>query len=320
MKRLTIYITIGLLLLAALAGCKAGGTGANTNEGRAFATITDDNGRLVTIPTKPARIVVLSPTYLELLYSVGGSAVGRSTSRVGSIPEQALKLPEVGFAYNVNVEKLLALQPDLVIAVQGVNEKLLPVLESSKVPVLMLRLKSIEDLKAKTQMLGDIAGNPAQAAALVSKLESNIQSIKKHLPDKPKKIAILHASAKSVTLELENSLTGSAASELRLINIASGSNPLEGDPDAAPYSLEKLVEADPDIVFFTLMGNPAELEQRMRQDISGNPAWASVRAIRENKYYFLPPSLFLVHPALRYDQAVEYLARLVYPEVFTHGK
>ncbi|MPN58193.1 hypothetical protein SDC9_205894 [bioreactor metagenome] len=128
----------------------------------------------------------------------------------------------------------------------------------------------------------------------------------------------MHATAKSVTVELDNSITGSIAKQLRLTNIASGSKALESDPDATPYSLEKLVEADPDKIFVVTMGYGPEVENRIKGDVESNPAWAALSAVQNKQVYLLPEELFLLNPGLRYPEAVEHMAKLVYPEVFGH--
>lgn len=59
-----------------------------------------------------------------------------------------------------------------------------------------------------------------------------------------------------------------------------------------PYSLEKLVESDPDIIFVVTMGNAAEIETTMRDDVESNPAWSTLRAVRDKKLMFLGQRVF----------------------------
>lgn len=84
-----------------------------------------------------------------------------------------------------------------------------------------------------------------------------------------------------------------------------------------PYSLEKLVAADPDMVLVVTMGsNLEDVEKRLRKDVQSNPAWASLRAVKEGRVAFLPSELFQLNPGLKYPAAFEYLAKTVYPEVY----
>ena len=80
------------------------------------------------------------------------------------------------------------------------------------------------------------------------------------------------------------------------------------------------MKSDPELIFITSMGTDAAIENRLRSDVQSNPAWNSLQAVRENKIIFLPEQLFLINPGLQYPKAVEYMAKTVYPEVFTNAK
>jgi iron complex transport system substrate-binding protein len=320
LKGKRLIITLWLLFCMALpaTGClpAAKRTAPQGTTGRVYLAVRDDAGRTVILKEKPVRIVPLSASFLELLYAVDGAAVGRSSTRqayLANVPEEVTALPDVGFVYNINTEKLLSLKPDLVIGHQGINDNLVPILESSGVPVLLVKIRTFEDVKAKLRLFGAIAGTPAKAGQLAGELDGRIKAIVGKMPAKTVKVAILHATARSVTVELENSLAGSVAKILGLRNVAAGSKPLEGNPDATPYSLETLAEKDPDMIFITTMGESRELGKRLQSDVESNPAWRSLRAVKEGRVHLLPNELFLVNPVLRFDDAVRYMAKLVYP-------
>lgn len=322
MKISACFKIIGILLMALtlLTGCGLPSKQAATENTSpaAYLTIRDDAGRSVVLKNKPEKIVVLAPSFLELLYAVDGQASGRpsSNSKAAALPQQAQAVPEVGLVYNINIEKVVALQPDLVIALQGTHDKLVPVLAGSNIPVIVLRYKTYDDVFAKLALFGDIAGTKDKARALSAGMKDKLKEITDKLPDKTTKVAILHATAKSVSLELENSIAGNTAKLLRLQNVAAGSKPIDTGGDATPYSLEKLVESDPDIIFVVTMGNAAEIEKTMRTDVESNPAWSTLRAVREKQLLFLPADLFLLNPGLRMPDAAAYMARLVYPEIY----
>ncbi|CUH94648.1 hypothetical protein P22_0714 [Propionispora sp. 2/2-37] len=316
-RRLVLFVII--TLIAILPGCanKPSQSG-DTTAGTEYMSITDDGGRTVKLEHKPARTVVLSPSFLDILYTVDGTAVGRPSTKNLDVPAAARQVAEVGYVYNINMEKVVALGPDLVIAFQGMHEKLVPLLESNHIPVILVKLKTYQDVLDKVRLFSAIAGTKDKGEQIARQLEAEVRATTDKIPDKPVKVAILHATAKSVTVELENSIAGNVAKILKLSNIAEGSLPLEGDPDNTPFSLEKLVESDPDIIFVTTMGKDPEIEKRMQTDVKSNPAWAGVKAVRNQKVYYLPQDLFLLNPGLKYPEAVEYMASIAYPEVFGH--
>lgn len=314
--RISSYIAVCVLLVGLLTGC----TGQQPRSDVKAGSLTDDAGRVIALAGRPEKVVVLSPSALDLWYAVGGTSVGRPSSKAGDIPKAAESVPEVGFTYNINIEKVTALQPDLVIGIQGMHEKLLPALESSKIPVVLTRIKTYDDVKAKIQLFSRIAGHEDKGTELIQTLDSRLQTTLAKVPDQRVKVAILHASAKSITLDLDNSIAGHIAGMLKLTNIAAGSMPLEADPDAAPFSLEKMVAEDPDIIFIVTMGQSADIKNRLKGDVENNPAWPSLSAVKKQQVYYLPQELFLLQPGLKYPEAVQYMAKLAYPEVFCDGQ
>lgn len=287
---------------------------ARTESPAAYLTLTDDAGRVVVLLKQPERIVPLSASFVDLLYAVGGKAVGKPSATTGSLPSAAQALPSVGHVANINAEQLLRLSPDLVIGFQGMHEKLIPILESSNIPFMIIRLRTYDDVQDKIKLFGDLSGTQQQAASVAESMRSRIKSITDQAPQTGKSVAILHATANGVTVQLDKSIAGNIARMLRLNNIASGST--AAVMDAAPYSMEKLVEGDPDIVLITYMGNMADIEKRLWSDVKSNPAWNGLRAVKNEQVFFLPMELFLLNPGIRFDAAVSYMAKLVYPEIF----
>ena len=105
------------LCLTVFSGC--GPNAENTkpaSDDKAFLTITDDTGRTVVLPEKPERVVSLATSYLNMIDAVGGKIVGRASSKIGEMPETMKNVPEVGFVYNINMESLIGLKPDLVLS------------------------------------------------------------------------------------------------------------------------------------------------------------------------------------------------------------
>ena len=141
------------------------------------------------------------------------------------------------------------------------------------------------------------------------------------LPKDGKRIVIMHATPSNVTVELENQHCRHALPKCwGFQNVAVGATPIKGKPEKTPYSMEALVEKNPEIIFITFMGDSEEIENRLRADVKSNPAWASLEAVRNNKVYLLPERLFLLNPGLHYPDAVKYMAKTVYPEVFKDDK
>lgn len=302
----------------ALAGCGGGEKKQAVDTSKAYLSLKDAAGRQVVLAQKPERIVSLSPSYLGMIEAVGGKIVGRATSKVGTIPESMKNVPEIGFVFNINMESLVALRPDLVLAGRNQHEKFVPLLESNKINVIEFDAKTYDEVKATVKTLGDVYGNPEKAKAENALLDKEIEGIKAKLPKEKKRIVIMHATASSVTVEGSRSIAGCVSDILGFENVAAAA--LKGKSDKTPYSMESLVGQNPDLIFITSMGKAEEIENRLRKDFKKNPAWNSLAAVQQGKVYVLPERLFLINPGLRYPEAVKYMAKQVYPEVFKDGK
>jgi len=286
-----------------------------TNTQGVYLTVTDDNGRQVSLPKQPERIVALSASFLEPLQAVDAKLVGRPSSKTG-VPESAQPLEEVGPVYQINIEKVIALQPDLVIAYKGMNDKFVQTLESNNIPVIVVDMKTYEAVKDKVRLFAKITGAIAKGESLVKSMDDKIASVQAKLPSDKKRVAILHSTAQNVTVQLDGSIAGSVAKMIGFDNVASGSKALEKEPDATPYSLETLVKENPDIIFVTSMGEMKTIKKSMLDNVENNPAWHTLPAVQNKQLYFLPQNLFLLNPGIHYPEAVEKMAQIVYPEVF----
>ena len=301
-----------VLLIAATLALTACGLPVADEERGSYASITDDNGRTVLFDKKPERIVVTSASFLEPLYAVGGSVVGRPESKT-KVPPEAKDVPRIGRVYQIDAEKILELKPDLVILNKGMNEKLVDTLNANYIKTLVLDMKSYEDVKREIGIFAALTGEKEKGEALVQKMDADINAVRTSIPQEKKRVAIIHSTGQGLSVQLDGSIAGSIANMLGWENTASGMTALDKNPDAAPYSMETLVAQNPDIIFVTSMGEEAEIRASMEAMFAESPAWQSVAAIRDGRVYYLPQEMFLFSPGIEYPEAVKYMARLVYP-------
>ena len=316
MKKFGLCLLVLCLFL--LAGCGPQGTSQEKASGENYAVITDDRGKSVTLPQKPQRVVVLSTSLLNFADALDGSLVGRAAikSEDAALPEKYKDVPDVGPVYRVSLEKVTALEPDVVIGSTDHHEKLAAQLEDSGIPVILLRTKTYDDVKHNLDVMGRVYGKEEQAKAVDEKLDTEIKAITDAVPKQGLRIAIIHATPSAVSLELPTSIAGGIADLLHLQNIAAA--PAGSENNRIPYSMESLVEANPDVIFLTSMGSSDKIEKRIKGDIESNRAWASLKAVQSGRFYILPERYFLLNPGLDYPKAVGYMANLVYPGVVPH--
>ena len=312
-KFLSAILIAGLLLTGC--GTEKNPPPVEMEQTQVFATIDDDAGRKVILQQKPTRIVVTSAGFLEPLHAVGGVIVGRPDSK-NKMPGWAKDLSSVGAVYQIDVERLLACAPDLVIVNKGMNEKLLPVLEENKIPALVVELKTYDDVKRGLKNFSAMSGDIQAGEKIIADMDAAIKAIVERVPKEKLRVAILHSTAQGLTVQLDGSIAGSIAKMFGWENVASGMTSLEKNPDAAPYSMETLAEQNPEIIFVTSMGDIDEIKSNMTKAIAENAAWQTIGAVKNNQLYFLPQDLFLLSPGLRYPDAVKTMAQLIYPDKF----
>ena len=313
-KKKILAAILCIVFILVMAGCGSQ-QAANNTSAQMFAKVQDDLGREVTLEKKPERIVVTSASFLEPLHEVGGEVVGRPDSRT-KMPDYAKDKASVGKVYQIDVEKVLSCEPDLVIINKGMNEKLVDTLETSGIKTLVVDMKSYADVKREVALFAQLTGEKEKGEALISSMEKKIQAVKEKIPQDKRRVSIIHSTNQGLTVQLSGSIAGSIAEMLGWENVAGDMTPLEKDPDSAPYSLETMVEKNPELLFVTSMGKLEEIKASMDATMAENPAWQSVEAVRQGKVYYLPQDLFLLSPGIHYPEAVELMAKLVYPDKF----
>ncbi|HHY20765.1 MAG TPA: ABC transporter substrate-binding protein [Bacilli bacterium] len=279
--------------------------------------ILDDLNREVTFEKQPERVAVLSHALVNLYYDVGGEAVARMNESTNHIPirEKAKDLEEVGPVYNINVEKLVSVKPDLVIGEIKTHERFINILEENNIPVILFNMDTYDDVIKTTKILSQITEEEDIGAKSTEELQQKIDAIISKMPNETKKVAILYVTAKDVTLETEKTIAGDVVKRLGLKNIIEDVN-LPETMNRAPFSMEEIVERDPDFLFIVTMGQKDKNDAQIEKTLNSNPAWQSLRAVKENKVVELPQHLFLTNPGLNLDEAYQYIVDNVYPEGF----
>lgn len=297
----------------------AASTQETSTQNEEFLSFTDDADREVTLQAQPQKIVVLSPQLLDLLYAVDGTAIAKATSTGGTIPEKAKAIEDVGGMTTVNTEKLLSLKPDLVIGSTSFHRDLVNVLEASDIPFALFTLSTYNDLQEKALLFGKLAGTEPQATAALDNLEEQIGDLTGKVPaDQRPTFIMLNVTPSSISVQRQNTVGIEVAEMLHMENVAAVLEASQKSPSTAPFSLEKIVELDPDYVFVLIHGAKEDGEKKVQSDLAAQPAWASLRAVKEQRMAILPSDLLLSNPGFRLNESVEYMAKLVYPDVYSN--
>lgn len=268
-------------------------------------TVTDDTGAVFALGAPPRRIVSLAPNITEILFALGlgGRVVG--VTRYCDFPPETRAKEKIGGYIDPSVEKICALDPDLVIAFRGNPWEVLNRLKTLKVPVFILdigeRLAAVPETIAK---IGRVTRREDQARALLATLAEK---------DRAAQAALARTSGRPrvfLNLAGRDLMTCGRASYLHdLIERAGGTNVAASVPKTwSAYSREQLIRDDPDAVII-LAPSKADFDSA-RAWFVALPGLDTLQAVRSGRVLFLDEnSASRVGPRL-YDAFAELVRML----------
>lgn len=285
------------------------------NEGN--VVFTDTSGEEVIIKKNLERVVALQNSLMEIWDQAGGTVVGRVEESTDKIVENAMSAEVVGGVGSPSLEKILSLQPDLVIVSSSytAQREMIPTLTQNNIQVIALDNDLLEDYYKTVRLFTAITGREDLYENHVNNIQKKVDEIVSKAPsDKEYTAIIMFATAKSITVRDSNTMVGEM---LKNLNVANISDSNDSGADTKTYSMEKIIQEDPDFIFVQTMGSDLDkITERLKSDALDNPAWASLTAVKEDRYIVLPKDLYLYKPNDRYPEAYEGLAKMIYPEVY----
>ena len=263
--------------------------------------------------TPPTRVAVLFSSLCEVWLNAGGSiavTVGESVER-GLVPS-GTPLVDEGAGKTINTELLLAARPDLVVYSPDIpaQESAAALCEAAGIDTLPLRVETFIDYVEAVRTAAAITKNP-DAVAAAEAMGNEIEAIKSNCPDASPRVLFVRAGSTASSTKAKQSDDHFAAAmltELGCINIADEAAIL-----VDTLSTEAILAADPDHIFFSLMGDEAAARANIESLLS-RPEWQALRAVREGNVTVLPRDLFHYKPCGRYVRAYEFLADALYKE------
>ncbi|BBO59637.1 cobalamin-binding protein [Mycoavidus sp. B2-EB] len=161
-----LYLLFGLL---ALGPC------------RVYATLQliDDSGAVITLSVPAKRVISLAPHITELIYAAGGGATLRGAVMYSDYPEAAKQLPRVGDYQALDLERIIALKPDLVIAWRYGNvERQLEALRKLGIPIFYSAPRHLDDIALTLENFGTLLGTRATAAPAATVLRADLNALR----------------------------------------------------------------------------------------------------------------------------------------------
>jgi len=278
-------------------------------------TIIDDTGRKVPIQKLPQRIVSLAPSNTEILFALGLDDKIVGTTDYCDYPQAAKTKPRVAGYSNPNIEKLLSLEPDLVVA-ESIHERMvLPALERLGLTVVVTRATSLEVVLHDIELLGQITGRSKAATQIVTSMKARIDAIVSKTstltPEQRPRVLYVCWHAPIWTMGSETFIDD-------LIWKAGGMNVFAADfKQSRAVSLEAVVTKNPEVIIVSGMGTAGDL---IYNAILREERLKDVDAIISHRVYKMSDASLIERPGPRIVDGLEEVAKYIHPEIFGKGQ
>jgi iron complex transport system substrate-binding protein len=264
----------------------------------------DDAGRRMYFAKPPARIVSLAPSITEMLFAMEAGEQLVGVTDFCDFPPDALKKPKVGYS-NPNLESLVALQPDLVVAPNDfLKPDVIGKLDQLKIPVFILADKNVEGIFVHIQTLGRIVGRSSKADTIAMQLRQQVAVIQRRIEGRaPVRMLYVLNSQPLITV-------GPGSFIDQLIRMAGGIN--VAAHSATPYprlSMEAVLQEDPQVLVFPVgkaEGISESEQQTWRQ-------WSTMTAVRQGRLHQISAD-WLNRPGPRIARGLEALVEILHPD------
>lgn len=282
--------------------------------GALAATFTDAEGREVTV-NHPQSVVSLHASYADAWLTAGGTLTG--------VPESAFDFSDrlrdcgaqsLGSHDEPSMELLFALEPDFVIlSSDNENHKAVAeVLEQAGVPCAFFAATNWRDYMDMMRLFTEITGRD-------DLYQAQIETVQRPIEDCIAQAEALDGYGKTTALLLRayssgvrakgsrSNVAGAILSDMGLVNIADRDQSLMEN-----LSLEQILLDDPDYIFIVTMGANTDAAMRsLAEQLTDNPAWSTLTAVKENRCVVLNRALFHLHPNGRWAESYAFMLSLL---------
>jgi iron complex transport system substrate-binding protein len=268
-------------------------------------TLTDDEGTQLTLDEEPDSIVSLTPATTELVFALGAGDRLKGGTDYDDFPPEAVALPDVATFTGVLIEKVVDIDPDLIIA--GGNNFTsagdIDRLRGLGLTVMVIYAPTVEAVLDDIQLVGDAIGASAEAEEMTAGMEARIDEVAAAVAslDKPR-----------VFYEIGNEpeIFGPAPDSFvaNMVELAGGDPVTTTDPAVFAIPLERLISQDPEVI---VLGDAAY--GVCPDNVLSRPGWSSITAVEDGKV--LPvDDIIVTRPGPRLGEGLAALALTIHPD------
>ena len=303
---LTALCLILVMLLSLFVAC----TPSPEEVTPSLVEITDQLGRAVKLDKVPERIVSLSPGNTEILFALGLADKVVAVTDYCNDPPEVKEKPSIGGYSTPNIEEIVALSPDLILATSIHEKRIIPQLEAKDLTVFGVNPKTLDEILATIILVGEVTGKETAASELRTEMQKRIEAVtsktKNLSPEQRPRVFF-------VTWHDPLKTPGSGTRHDELIAKAGGTNVAEELTGYAGISLEAVIEANPEVIIAGVgMGSGKDLPLQFALNES---RLRNTDARRYGQVYAVDVDL-AGRPGPRIVDALEKFAEFIHPELF----
>lgn len=248
----------------------------------AAITVTDDAGKTVTLQAPAKRILSLAPHVTELLYAAGAGDAIVGTVEYSDFPEAAKKIPRVGGHSALDLERIVALKPDLIVIwLHGNAQKQLDRLLELGIPAFYNEPTKLDDIPRSIETLGILTGNSTQARAAAAAFRAKVEALRARYANRAPVSLFYQVWNKPLTTLNGQHLVAD------VINLCGGKS-LFADlkPKAPAVAMEAVIEADPEAIVSTSI---------QKDGLDLWTKWTRMRAVKNGHLFAMDGNLINRH-------------------------
>jgi iron complex transport system substrate-binding protein len=266
----------------------------------------DSLSRAVSLSSAPKRIISLAPSITEMIYFLGLGDRLVGVTRFSSFPREAQGKPKVGIYTNINIEKVISLNPDLVISTMDGNRREdVEMLEEVGIPVYVINPRTVGEVLDTLERLGEICGVTDRSQSLVLSLRKRVLRVERAVRNRDRPLVLLVINVRPLMSVNCNTI------HHNIIQLAGGKNMTGDQPITYPkLNMEEVIRKGPDVIVISSMERGGEIDKAKQEWFR----WSTIPAVSKGKVYLIDSDL-IDRPAPRIVSGLEEMARLLHPEV-----
>lgn len=246
---------------------------------QAAVTVKDDAGQAVTVDKPALRVISMAPHVTELLFAAGGGSRVVGAVNYSDYPEAAKSIPRIGSNREIDIERVIALKPDLIVAwMHNSSERQIDLVRKLGVPVFQSDPQSLDSIPESVLRLGRLMGTDAAAEATATQLRKQLAALRAQYAKRPPVRTFYQVWDKPLyTLSGKSILTDA-------MRLCGGVNIFDSLNVVAPIvTIESVLQANPEAIIATAEKNYGGVELWKQ--------YGSVQAVRSNNLFTLDGNL-----------------------------